>query len=406
MKRKPVPYRKKDVISSANTKGFRLEADEAEDGRSELEIVVRPPIAETKDGLLELTQIMDDITKIGNGLKSLYNADNKPFSLSEVTGAPLDKYTLITPRSGDDGLTAGPQVTMGLDLAVVSKLNRNAPDRPSDFPKFNGFVSMVKQYVSNGTRQGGAMTYPKMMAEPLLSRNDFVRLLALVEDPVKQKYQGKPNAFVHDVLDHAGLPQSIAHEDMLARGVIDEANMEKHTNLRLQLLELEDPYRTYCRENALLTSQIEKLADKIMNYKAPSGIEKLTRALEPDLGQLKEQHKQLVLQQIQLEQKYHDVLTERTKLLKEKRQLEHPAGFTVGEWLRKLLTGVDLLPGIKDAESLGEFGSKPEKVGPEDKQIDGAIFEWRGDQKNKIPLSKWKDYALGKLVETIKLNGG
>ena len=96
----PVPFAKKDVISSAATKGFRLEADEAEEGRSELEIVVRPPIEESEAGLLELTQIMDDITKIGEGLTSHYNAEGKAFPLSDVTGAPFDSFTLVTPPRG------------------------------------------------------------------------------------------------------------------------------------------------------------------------------------------------------------------------------------------------------------------------------------------------------------------
>ncbi len=404
----PVPFAKKDVISSAATKGFRLEADEAEEGRSELEIVVRPPIEESEAGLLELTQIMDDITKIGEGLTSHYNAEGKAFPLSDVTGAPFDSFTLVTPREGDPSLTAGPQVTMGLDLSVIPKVNgHQAKIEVEDAPKFNGFLALVKQYLVNGTTAGGAMAYPKMIAEPLLARTDFVGLLALVEDPIKQKYALAKDRWVTDVLHHIGLPAELADVDLLARGVVADEHQIDHTELRAELEEAEGRLQVCARELAVQSRLVDDATDAVASYKEPSGMfEKLARINQPSKSDLQQKLDSLLKEKLELAEVYQKAWVRAQKIREKKEALETHAGFTVGRWLRQLLEGVDLLPTIEDAESLGEFGRKTERVGPEDKQRDGGIFEWRGDQKNKIQLSKWKDYALDKLDQTIKLNGG
>lgn len=405
---KPVPFAKKDVISSAATKGFRLEADEAEDGRSELEIVVRPPIEESKAGLLELTQIMDDITVIGEGLKSHYNAKGEAFPLSDVTGAPFDYFTAVTPRAGDPSLTAGPQVTMGLDLSVIPKVNgHKAKIEVEDAPKFNGFLALVKQYLVNGTTAGGAVAYPKMIAEPLLARTDFVGLLALVEEPIKQKYALAKDQWVTDVLHHIGLPTELADVDLLARGVVADEHQIDHTELRAELENAEERLQFCARKLAAHSQLVDDATNAVVNYKEPSGmLEKLSSIGQPSKSDLQQKLNTLLEEKMELAEARQKAWVRAQKIREKKEALETHAGFTVGRWLRQLLEGVDLLPTIEDAESLGEFGRKTEKVGPQDKQTDGGIFEWRGDQKKKIPLDQWKGYALGKLADTIKINGG
>lgn len=401
---KPVPFAKKDVVSSASTSGFRLEADEAEDGRSELEIVIRPPIEESKEGLKTLLTIMDDIAQLGEALKKHYNADGRSFPLSDVTGAPFDHFTAVTPRAGDAELKAGPQVTMGLDLAAIPKLNNIHPKQLTKFPRFDGFVSLVKQYVGNGTTKGGAMSYPKMMAEPLLSRTSFVKLLDLVEPQIKQQYKHAPQKWVPDVLHLAGLPLEVADQDMLARGIVADEHMDEHVLIRSQLYELDPVYEQLTRELHLVTGKANELANKISSYKEPSGLEVLTRALEPSKEKLQQQFDEQVMIKFELSQKLKPIAQQRDPLVKRKQEIEKHAGFTVGQWLSGLLKGTDLLPTIEDAESLGEFGDRTEQVGPEQK-TEGGIFEWRGDQKKKIPVTQWPKYAISSFESILKLHG-
>lgn len=70
---------------------------------------------------------------------------------------------------------------------------------------------------------------------------------------------------------------------------------------------------------------------------------------------------------------------------------------------RGVVSDEDLLRTIEDAESLGEYGDKTEEVGPERKAA--GIFEWRGDQKSKIPLKQWPEYALSFFERILQLNG-
>jgi len=75
----------------------------------------------------------------------------------------------------------------------------------------------------------------------------------------------------------------------------------------------------------------------------------------------------------------------------------------VKEWLLGMLDGVDLLPTIADAESMGGMDQKTEKVGASDQaaaafpqlypRIDVGIFEFRGAQAHKIPLNRWRPFA-------------
>lgn len=399
----PVPFSKKDVVSSAVHDGFRLEADEAENGRSELEIVIRPPIEESQDGKERLETIMDAILDIGTKLKSKYNDKEESFSLDTVTGAPFDAFTLVTPRQGDPKLKAGPQVTTGLDLSVIPELLRAKPVQ-TDHPKFHGFVTLVKQYITRGTGQGGALSYPKIVAEPLLARTNFVKLFALVEPEIQERYVEHKETWVSDILTLANLPLDLAQQDFLSRGVVSDEDEGAHTKLRLAISDKDDAIRRIQREIVVVEQDIDQLARKIKDYREPSGLlEKLSRMTEPTKSDL----------QLQLEERDRDkqrLVIERAEqeeqrrvLVARKKQLETYAGFTVGRWLEQILEGVDLLPTIKDAESLGEFGGKTEKVGPNG--IEAGIFEWRGDQTNKLEVDLWPSYALSFFDKLLKLHG-
>lgn len=400
----PVPFKKKDVVSAAKTDGFRLEADEASGGRSELEIVIRPPVAETKEGYQRLAQIMEAIYEFGSRLIKLHNDKSQPFALSEVTGTSGDDLTLVTPAPDDPELRAGPQLTTGLRLEAVPELLKKKPNKDlDDTPKFQGLIELIKQYITRGTGEGGALHYPKIIAEPLLARTDFVTLLALVEPEVQERYHESPEHWVPDVLQLGGLPLELAQEDILGRGVVSDEDMDEHTLIRaeLSLMPSDD---NLVREITAIDLEIDQLALRIENYQPPKGmLEKFSRRNEQTKEQMEESLVEKVHDKLDPVARLDQLRQRRHKLQEKKHQLERYAGFTVGKWLEEILNGVDLLKTIKDAESLGEFGDKTEKVGPEREAA--GIFEWRGDQANKIPLKKWPDYALSFFEKITQLNG-
>lgn len=401
---KPVPFKKKDPISAAKTEGFRLEADEAMGGRSELEVVIRPPVEESEEGFERLKQIMHSIDALGKKLIKLHNGKGEPFPLSAVTEASEDDFTLVTPLKNDPQLSAGPQMTTGLRLEAVPELVGTKANKTLDeTPKFQGLIELIKQYVTRGTGKGGALNYPKIIAEPLLARTDFVTLLELVEEGVQQHYRENPKLWVPDVLKLAGLPLELAGEDILSRGVVSDEDWDQHMELTSQLALMPSDKKLKL-EIETIDNEIDKLSLGIENYQAPKGlIEKFNRRNEPTKEEMQEALLQKVNDKLTPVEQLDKLRRRRNKLQLQVQNLEKHAGFTVGDWLEGILAGADLLKTVKDAESLGEFGDKTVKVGPKGKRA--GIFEWRGDQSKPIPLSQWTEYALSFFQRIAKLNG-
>ncbi|GLQ90975.1 hypothetical protein GCM10007898_45510 [Dyella flagellata] len=418
--RKPVPYRKKDVVSSATFDGFSMEADEAEGGRSEIEFVVRPPLEESPAGFKKLATVMEAMVGVGQGLKRFYNDDERSFPLFRVTGNSLDNYTLVTPRKGDPELKAGPQATTGLDLSVLAKatevLDRHIqPDEikveheePSqDPPKFHGFLSLVHQYLARGTVVGkGALSYPKIIAEPLLARTNFVKLFKLVEPEIQGYYaKDHPELWVNDVLDKIGLPD-IADVDVLARGVVAEDKLEEHTDFRRRLSDNRDELQRTLAELKLIGEDLVSTSESLATSKGDF-LENAKRKVMgvPTKEALQATHERLVVEQNAKTDEYGQLSLEKDHLEEQKSALERYAGFTVRKWLDGLLSDTDLLSSIPDAESLGEFGERTEEVGPDGNKREAGIFEFRGAQATKIPVTQWPEFALQFFKKVLILHG-
>ncbi|MDM5180429.1 hypothetical protein PO883_24915 [Massilia sp. DJPM01] len=125
----PAPFAKKDVVRHTNNDGFRVEADEAEQGRSELEFVTRPPVAESQAGRQVLFQVMTAMATMTTAL--LGRAGGGQFSLDQITHDDEDANTLVTPR--DAAMLAGPQATTALMLEhIPGMINPGAPAAPLD----------------------------------------------------------------------------------------------------------------------------------------------------------------------------------------------------------------------------------------------------------------------------------
>lgn len=348
------PLKKKDRIGFTHFDGFKMEADEAGADLSEIEFIVDPPVPEGKGGINRLDTIMSDMETFGQVLEAKA-ADGNPFTLNEVTGNIRDKLFVITPtRNGK--LSAGPQVTTGLDLAKIPRLEsiNNPLSRLPDIfkdsdesavpeelrgsigqledgaseitskrgdlsPQLTGLLTLITNYLSVGgykykgqdlddnDRHAVALNYPKRIGDVLLARTNFAKLLSLI-----------PQEELFRFLDH--------HDQWL---------------------------------------------DLVMS-------------LLPDYIDVNDS---VIQRGIQNDES--DVA-----------QGVHIPNLTIRDWLLGMLQGQDRLTQIEDAESMGEFGAKTEKVGGTSKsmfaapEVDAGIFEFRGAQTQKIALPRWKPFAL------------
>lgn len=395
-----VPFQKKDVVSTATTDGFRMEADEAGEGKSEIEFVVRPPVDENAAGYQRLQGIMDNIRTLTDALCQ----HTDPFFLNVVTHVPGDNATLVQPC--DTQMHAGPQATSAIRLDKIrefmTSFNYPQPEGvltekeglPADRKAFSGFAAVVGEYVRRAQPEGGSrgfFSYPKIMAEPLLSRTDFTGLFRLIEPGVQTFYCSHPELWVEDVLQAASLPPDVADKDMLGRGVVGEEDYPAFLPLQAEFCSLQDqpPPDRYQYDEAYLA-----LADQYTQLTEKAGA-KLSRQNQKKLAELERKMEELLTKKRRLTEVYDRWLTKLKNIQTQKEPYVQHAGFTVREWLNDiLLENSDRLTTLKDAESMGEFGNKTEGVGPAADKPAG-IFEWRGDQTTKIPATQWKAYALG-----------
>ncbi|NHZ81289.1 DUF4157 domain-containing protein [Massilia sp. CCM 8695] len=404
----PAPFAKKDVVRHANNDGFRMEADEAEQGLSELEFVIRPPVAESQAGRQALVHVMTAMGAITTAL--LERAGGGRFSLDQITHDAADTSTLVTPR--DAAMQAGPQATTALMLEQIPRMiNRDVAAAPLNAAPnahaaadggaaaFRGLATLIGQYIDNGVTPGGAITYPKMIAEPLLARTSFVGLFNLLDNQRRALYIADPGQWVTDIFQVAGLPIELADRDLLDRGVVAEHDTDAHRQLRTDILvlELNPP-----AELAQFDARIKTVTDAMPA--APSG------RLAAALARLRKQRTLKDLAQTQMDLLREKAVVQapydaqREGLLAQKSALETRAGFTVRQWLAGILQQVDSVAGLADAESMGEFGARTEDAGPA-QDVPSGIFEWRGDQRRKIPPAQWMQYALDFMDRILAMHG-
>lgn len=351
------PMEKKEKIGVSAYNGFKLEADEAAGGQSEIEFITFPPIEEHGANIAVLSSIMAEVERLGN---ALITKSGGTFTLDEVTGKLYDVNYVITPKDGD--LKAGPQITSGIDLAKISRLGSHrqainlAPQELKDSireiegaaaevaeintgkrmsPQLLGLLTLMASYLQKGrgrmgedyikpfmndprSRYGLALNYPKRIAEPLLSRTQFGKLFSLIPMEEQLYYRANPKAWLDLVIESAGG------------------------------YKLYDPLKPVIERGI----QEDESDPNNLNVKA--------------------------------------------------------VGPTRVEWILGIPEGSDPLTKMKDSESMGEFGNKTEGVGPGSYSGHGmteaGIFEFRGAQTRKIPLSQWKQFAVDFLKYVIVLH--
>lgn len=240
------PLKKKDMVHDAA--GFKVEADEAGAGQSELEFIIHPPIPTTPGGINSAMDRMVPVYLFG--AKLLSGPSSGRFALDTVTGDANDKKFLIKPN--DKTLTARPQVTAGISLQDIPKLSKaqkgvslpsqidnthvsaeNALDleRASQAlplgmemdPSLHGLLMPIASYIDAGQR---AVFYPKQIADRfLLARTDFAGLFRLLPREVQDHFKKNPMDFVRLGLAAAAVDDGDA--PVLGRVWIDEMDMDR-----------------------------------------------------------------------------------------------------------------------------------------------------------------------------------
>jgi len=396
----PVPFEKMAVVTNKHFDGFRIEADEAEGGRSEIEFVIRPPLEESPEGLAAFRNIMDRMMEVGEALIA-NKGRPAPWPLSHVTGDSFDEFVVVTPR--DDQLKAGIQPTMGLKLEVVPKFLVNS-EQHSEHPKFNGFLNLVRSYIVTGSQNEDGderpLAYPKMIAEPLLARTNFRGLLELAEPEALQGF-GDADKFVDGVL---ALLDMVAYKakPLIDRGVIQgdqDVYSAKHLQKRLEQMNLE-PAQRAAQISETAKNQAWQRIQTIMARETGLFYWKSTKDSDQEEARqaffrLAEAHAPNAMQLAGIE-------NEIERLGREMAAMVHKPALTVESWLRSIWNGSDALAQIKDAESMGQFGKRTEAVGPDG--VQGGIFEFRGMQNRKEPCADWAKVTVPFFQRILELH--
>lgn len=355
--RKLEPLKKKEKIGNRSYEGFKLEADEAHGDQSEIEFITFPPIEEHASNIEALFSIMTEIEKLGNALISKSGGE---FTLDEVTGEVYDYVYVITPN--DSELKAGPQITSGIDLAKISKLASHKHAGALAPKELQGSIASIEYSASEIAKTSkGKEVSPQLLGLLTLITNYLkVGRGQMGEDHV-QEYMDDPRTRHGMALNY---PKRIA-EPLLSRTQFGKL---------FSLIPIEE-YNFY-RENP------DKWLDLVIE--SAGGY------------QLYNPKKRVVERGIQ-----EDESGDLNLNIKE-------VGPTRERWIIGILYGVDRLTEMEDSESMGEFNNKTEGVGAGSLSGQGmteaGIFEFRGAQAQKIPLSQWKKFAVDFLKYIITLH--
>ena len=66
----------------------------------------------------------------------------------------------------------------------------------------------------------------------------------------------------------------------------------------------------------------------------------------------------------------------------------------------------DKLNSVFAPTNMGALKDRTEQVGPDNARQDAGIFEFRASQMTKLPLDKWKKFALMAHAYVTRLHGG
>jgi hypothetical protein len=232
--------------------GFNMEADTASSDLSDIEFVVKPPVAETAGGQAQLGATMAAMQTFFGNLITAAGGHT-------IQGAPIhpfvndDKQNLVIKPGTDNA--AVPQTTVGVRLdrliALLTELSRAGGDAKSELlglagrqdfsagqltrfkdtvagtattwslhdnnrpdyhssEQMKGFVALILQYLLRGATVPGADPYAQAfkyakMVSIIMARTDFGGMFKMLPRAEQDYYAGHPDHWVQMVLDAANL---------------------------------------------------------------------------------------------------------------------------------------------------------------------------------------------------------
>jgi hypothetical protein len=347
-KAKPgTPLKKYDVVGEAFD-GFKVTADIAPNKRSEIEFVVDPPVEEGDDGKQRLETVMQKLTDVGNGMVRAANG-KRHFTQDKATGRKPDKNFVITPNGRLDG---SPQVTLGLALDAIARMVPPPPPAPAagqqpapQPPQDRPAPAAMEPGAAYLAGQARRVTGKGAVPTP---SDDLRGLIAVISSYIIK------GSVTHRQLDY---PKQIANV-LMAR--TDFAKL-----FRL----LPDAERTILEADKKLW--VDLVVDAATAGRLSGG------TIDPNKNVI-------------------EAGTKRTDV----------RDLTIKDWLTAIAENDDRLNSVYAPTNMGALKERTEEVGPDHARREAGIFEFRASQMTKLPLDKWKEFALMAHDYITRLHGG
>ncbi|HEY4420249.1 MAG TPA: DUF4157 domain-containing protein [Pseudonocardia sp.] len=349
------PLNKYDVVGEPFD-GFKVTADIAPNKRSEIEFVVDPPVEEGDNGRQRLEAVMQNLTDVGTSMK-LAGETNRHFTQNMATKRNPDKRFVITPNGPLDG---SPQVTLGLALGAITRM---APAPPP--------AAAAGQQQTPATGQQPAPQPPQDRPAPVAMVPGAAYLAAQAG-----RVRGK-GALPTPSDDLRGLIAVIS--SYIIKGSITHRQLaypKQIANVLMARTDFAKLFRLLPAAERTILEADKKLWVELVVDAASAG-KYVSGTIDPNENVIA-------------------AGTERTGV----------RDLTIKDWLTAIAENDDKLKAIYAPTNMGALKDKTEQVGPDNARQEAGIFEFRASQMTKLPLGKWKDFALTAHDYITRLHGG
>ncbi|GAA1197703.1 DUF4157 domain-containing protein [Pseudonocardia alaniniphila] len=341
------PLKKYDVVGDPFD-GFKVTADTAPNKRSEIEFVVDPPVEEGDEGKQRLDTVMKNLTDVGKGMEQAAQG-TEHFTQDKATNRKPDKNFVITPRGRLDG---SPQVTLGLALGAITRMAPPPPPAPAagqqpapQPPQDRPAPTPMQPGTSYLAGQARRVTGKGAIPTP---SDDLRGLIAVISSYI---IKGSVTA------------QQLAYPKQIANVLMARTDFAK----LFQLLPAAE--RTILEADKQLW--VDLVVDAATAGKFSGG------AIDPDKNVI-------------------EAGTKRTGV----------RDLTIKDWLTAIAENDDKLNSVFAPTNMGALKDRTEQVGPDNARQEAGIFEFRASQMTKLPLDKWKEFALMAHDYITRLHGG
>jgi len=347
-KAKPgTPLKKYDVVGEPFD-GFKVTADTAPNKRSEIEFVVDPPVEEGDDGKQRLETVMEKLTGIGERMVRAAKG-NQHFTQDKATDRKPDKNFVITPNGPLDG---SPQVTLGLALDAITRMAPPPPPAPAagqqpapQPPPDRPEPAAMAPGAAYLSGQARRVTGKGAVPTP---SDDLRGLIAVISSYI-----------IKGSITH----QQLAYPKQIANVLMARTDFAK----LFQLLP--------AAERTILEADKRLWVDLVVDAASAGKLSGGT--IDPNANVIA-------------------VGTKGTGV----------RDLTIKDWLTAIAQNDDKLNSVYAPTNMGALKDRTEQVGPDNARREAGIFEFRASQMTKLPLDKWKEFAIMAHDYITRLHGG